>query len=82
MLEVGDVDLAQFPQMEQARKKLLLKAMTFYRKFLDERGDDPKVRYLVGRAHSRMEPPCVGSNSTSTSVSPPLARALIAEATV
>jgi serine/threonine protein kinase/tetratricopeptide (TPR) repeat protein len=52
--EVGEEDLADVPQMEPVRKKLLLKALGFYGKFLRERGDDPAVRRETGRAFSRL----------------------------
>jgi tetratricopeptide (TPR) repeat protein len=52
--EVGAVDLQDVPQMEPVRKKLLLKAKTFYDRFLDERADDPKLRFLAGRGFSRL----------------------------
>lgn len=50
LAEVGGVDLAQIPQMEPVRHKLLLKARTFFETFLAERGDDPTVRQTAGRA--------------------------------
>lgn len=50
LTEVGGVDLAQIPQLEPVRHKLLLKARTFFENFLAERGNDPTVRVTAGRA--------------------------------
>ena len=52
--EVGAVDLADVPQLEPVRKKLLLQAKSFYDDFLDKRGDDPKIRLIAGRGFSRL----------------------------
>jgi serine/threonine protein kinase len=54
LTSVATSDLADVPQAEPVREKLLLQAQEFYRKFLDERGDEPKLRHLVGRAHGRL----------------------------
>ena len=43
--EVGDVDLADIPQMEPVRQRLLEKARAGYQQFLVEEGDDPRVRW-------------------------------------
>ena len=51
--EVGAVELADVPQLEPARKKLLLRAKDFYDQFLQERGQDEQVRFLAGRAYRR-----------------------------
>ena len=42
LLQVGAVDLADVPQMEPVRKKLLAEALSFMHKFLAERGADPR----------------------------------------
>lgn len=44
LTEVGHEDLAHVPHMEQKRRALLEKALTFYDKFLEDRGDDLAVR--------------------------------------
>ncbi len=54
LTEVGDVELADIPQMEPVRMKLLARAQKFYNGFLAERGNDPAFRYLAGRAYSRL----------------------------
>ncbi len=54
LTEVGDVDLADVPQLEPVRKKLLERAGNFYEKFLARRGQDPSLRFLAGRAYSRL----------------------------
>ena len=52
--EVAAVDLAEVPQMESVRKKLLLQAKEFYDRFLQNRGSGPQVRYLAGRSLGRL----------------------------
>jgi tetratricopeptide (TPR) repeat protein len=52
--EVAEVELADVPQMEPVRKKLLTKAKDFYEKFLEDRKDDPVVRREAGRAYLRL----------------------------
>ena len=54
LTRVADVDLADVPQMEPVRKKLLEEARTFLESFLKERGDDPTVRFLAAKAYSRL----------------------------
>jgi serine/threonine-protein kinase len=54
LTELGEVELADVPQMEPVREKMLDKALTFYRKFLTERGDDPSIRQETGRANIRL----------------------------
>ncbi len=54
LTEVGDVELADVPQMEGVRRKLLDRAKAFYDKFLEERKDDPKLKTDTGRAHARL----------------------------
>ncbi|HEV3083818.1 MAG TPA: protein kinase [Gemmataceae bacterium] len=51
LMQVGAVDLADVPQMEPVRKKLLAQAQSFMQKFLSERGDDPSVRLEAGRMY-------------------------------
>jgi eukaryotic-like serine/threonine-protein kinase len=50
--EVADVDLAEIPQMEPVRKRLLEKARAGYEQFLAQQGDDPLVRW--GSERSRV----------------------------
>jgi eukaryotic-like serine/threonine-protein kinase len=52
--EVGDVELAEIPQMEPVRQRLLEKARAGYQQFLVEQGDDPKVRWGAVRAQVRL----------------------------
>jgi eukaryotic-like serine/threonine-protein kinase len=52
--EVGDIELAEVPQMEVARKRLLAKALGFYEAFVAERPADPAVQIEYGRAHERL----------------------------
>jgi serine/threonine-protein kinase len=54
LTEVGDVDLADIPQMEPVRRRLLEKARHDYEKFLQQRDDDPAIRFGAGRAHARL----------------------------
>jgi tetratricopeptide (TPR) repeat protein/tRNA A-37 threonylcarbamoyl transferase component Bud32 len=52
--EVADVDLADIPQMEAVRKRLLDKAQAGFREFLKQQGDDPIVRWGAGRSLARL----------------------------
>jgi serine/threonine-protein kinase len=54
LTELGQVELAEVPQMEQVRKKMLGKALEFYQKFLKERAGDLSVRDETGRASIRL----------------------------
>jgi eukaryotic-like serine/threonine-protein kinase len=51
LTQVGAVDLADVPQMEPVRKKLLGEAEGFIRQFLSERANDPSVRQEAGRIY-------------------------------
>jgi len=53
LTEVGEIDLADVPRMEETRKNLLTKALEFYQDFL-KRNDTPETRLEVGRAHGRV----------------------------
>ncbi|MDR3635519.1 MAG: serine/threonine-protein kinase [Isosphaeraceae bacterium] len=54
LAEVADVDLADIPQMEAVRKRLLDKAQVGYREFLKQKGDDPLIRWGAGRSLVRL----------------------------
>ena len=54
LTKVGEVDLADVPQMEPVRRKLLEEARRFYLAFLGQRGDDPATRLEAGRAHRHL----------------------------
>jgi serine/threonine-protein kinase len=54
LTEVAEVELADVPQMQPVRKKLLEKARRFYQGFLDQSRTDPRVRREAGRAHLRL----------------------------
>jgi serine/threonine protein kinase len=47
---VGEVELADVPQVEAVRRRLLEDAEQFYREFLSRRGDDPAVLREAARA--------------------------------
>jgi tetratricopeptide (TPR) repeat protein len=47
---IGKQRLAHEPRQERLRRDLLEQALAFYRQFLDERGDDPLVRWRTGVA--------------------------------
>ncbi len=51
LLRVGEERLADVPQMEQVRRKLLEDALRFYQGFLAEQGDEPGLRLGAGRVH-------------------------------
>ena len=54
MLESLVRALAEIPQMEPVRLKMLLKAKDFYERFLDEMRDDPNVVFDAGEAGLRL----------------------------
>ncbi|HEV3165298.1 MAG TPA: serine/threonine-protein kinase [Isosphaeraceae bacterium] len=54
LTELGEVELADVPQMEPVRKKMLAKALKFYQSFLKEHGDDRSIRQETGRANIRL----------------------------
>jgi tetratricopeptide (TPR) repeat protein len=54
LAKVGEVDLADVPQMESVRRDLLERSLGFYREFLAERGGDLSSRLEIGRALGRL----------------------------
>jgi tetratricopeptide (TPR) repeat protein/tRNA A-37 threonylcarbamoyl transferase component Bud32 len=54
LTRVGEKKLAEVPQMEEERQRLLEDALEFYRGFLQEQGNDPAVRRETGRAYQRI----------------------------
>jgi eukaryotic-like serine/threonine-protein kinase len=54
LTEVAEVDLADVPQMQQVRKRILEKARQFYQQFLKQKGTDASVLREAGRAHLRL----------------------------
>ncbi len=52
--EVADVDLADIPQMEAVRQRLLEKARAGYEQFMVEGADDPLIRWGAVRAQVRL----------------------------
>ena len=53
LTELGEFELADVPQMEPVRAKMLRKAAVFYDKFLAEHGEDRSIRGEAGRAYTR-----------------------------
>jgi serine/threonine-protein kinase len=54
LTEVGNKELAEEPRMEEKRKALLEKALTFYQEFLREKSDDPGLREATALAHKQV----------------------------
>ena len=54
LTKVGEVDLADIPQMEPVRRDLLERAMVFYRDFLKKPGNESWSRLETGRAYGRL----------------------------
>jgi serine/threonine-protein kinase len=54
LTKVGEVDLADVPQMESVRRDLLDRALGFYREFLEEKGGDSPSTLETGRALVRL----------------------------
>jgi serine/threonine-protein kinase len=54
LTRLGEVELADVPQMEPVRRRMLGKALHFYQTFLAERGHDRSIRRETGRANLRL----------------------------
>jgi serine/threonine-protein kinase len=54
LTEVGEVELADVPQVEPVRERLLAKAQRFYLDFLDQAKSDAAVRAEAGRGYCRL----------------------------
>jgi serine/threonine protein kinase/tetratricopeptide (TPR) repeat protein len=54
LTEVGAVDLADVPQMEETRAKLLTRARDLFQKFPPEQSTDPAFQQVVARAYGRL----------------------------
>ncbi|MGO9599209.1 MAG: protein kinase domain-containing protein, partial [Isosphaeraceae bacterium] len=54
LTEVAEVELADMPQMQAVRRRLLEKARSVYVRFLTQRRTDPAIRREAGRAHVRL----------------------------
>jgi tetratricopeptide (TPR) repeat protein len=54
LTEVGEVQLATEPRMEEKRRTLLTKALALHREFMKERQGDSRVRYSTAQAHRRL----------------------------
>jgi tetratricopeptide (TPR) repeat protein len=54
LTRVGQESLAHVPHMEKIRRNLLEDALKFYQDFARQAGNDPEVRYEMGRAHRRL----------------------------
>jgi hypothetical protein len=56
LTEVADVDLADIPQMEQVRSRLLEKAQDAYQQLLITKQDaqEPVLRWVKGKSHGRL----------------------------
>jgi serine/threonine-protein kinase len=54
LTEVAEEQLAWEPRMEEKRRALLERALTFYQQFLAEKGADPAVRKETGLAYKRV----------------------------
>ncbi len=54
LTQLGEVDLADVPQMEPVRKRMLGQALLFYQTFLKKRANDLTVRQETTRARLRL----------------------------
>ena len=72
--EVADVELADIPQMEPVRKRLLEKARAGYQQFLAQQGDDPLVRWGSERSRVRLGRHPSSAGQTSPWRKPPIIR--------
>jgi tetratricopeptide (TPR) repeat protein len=54
LTEAAEEGLADTPQMDPARRRLLEKALAFYQDFLTEKPTDPALRQELARAHRRV----------------------------
>jgi tetratricopeptide (TPR) repeat protein len=60
LTRVGHERLSHLPHLEKVRRELLGTAVTWYRVFVREGGDDPAVRYEAARVHRRLANACAG----------------------
>jgi tetratricopeptide (TPR) repeat protein len=54
LTEVSQEQLAPEPRMEKKRRALLERARSYYQQFLQQHGDDPRVRKEAALAHKRL----------------------------
>jgi tetratricopeptide (TPR) repeat protein/tRNA A-37 threonylcarbamoyl transferase component Bud32 len=54
LTEVGETRLANVPQMEPVRQRLLAEALRLYQEFAREKSDDPSLRAEAARAAARV----------------------------
>jgi tetratricopeptide (TPR) repeat protein len=54
LTEVAEVELAEMPQMQAARRRLLEKARDLYMRFLARRRTDPTIHRAAGQTHVRL----------------------------
>ena len=54
MTRLAEDKLGDVPQMQTARRALLEEALKFHQGFVQEKGDDPVVRYEAARAYRLM----------------------------
>ncbi|HJT75692.1 MAG TPA: protein kinase, partial [Gemmataceae bacterium] len=54
LTQVAQEDLANEPRMEKKRRALLLRARDYYQQFLEQRGDDPRLRRETAQAYQRV----------------------------
>jgi tetratricopeptide (TPR) repeat protein len=54
LTRVADEKLASIPGVEAVRKQLLEDALKFYQEFLEQRADDPELRFEVAQAWRRV----------------------------
>jgi serine/threonine protein kinase len=50
-VQVSAEDLAQRPEWQAVRMKLLERALEYYQQFIDQHGDDPALQEELGRSH-------------------------------
>jgi serine/threonine-protein kinase len=54
LTEVAEKELAEEPRTEEKRRRLLARALDFYKEFLADRKDDPAMRRETGVAYRRL----------------------------
>lgn len=51
LVTISESELLKHPGMQPLRKSLLTEALAYYRRFIDRRKDDPRLRYELAQAH-------------------------------
>ncbi len=54
LTQVTEVELADRPELSEVRRKMLDKAVAYYKEFIEQHGDDPALRDELAESHVRV----------------------------